>query len=128
MRGTQLGGGQDVFRGPMYQQGYGLGGYFRKFFKWIVPIAQKHALPHLQNGAEAIGKQVSESISNIARDTINGKNIRDSAQNNVDIAISNLKNQAEAKLRGEGIKRKRAKSRSVIFKRKPKAKHRDIFD
>jgi hypothetical protein len=126
MHGYQLGGGQD--RGPQFQQGYGLGGYFRKFFKWILPIAQKHALPHLQNGAEAIGKQVSESISNIARDTINGKNIKESAQNNIDLALNNLKNKAEAKLRGEGIKRKRSSSRSVIFKRKPKTKHRDIFD
>ena len=43
-------GGYEVFKGPMYQQGYGLGGYFRKFFKWIVPIAEKHVLPHLKSG------------------------------------------------------------------------------
>lgn len=36
----QAGGGSnyDYFRGDVYQKGYGLGGTFKKFFKWIVPI------------------------------------------------------------------------------------------
>ena len=38
-------GDYDVFRGSIYQKGYGLGGNFRKFFNWIVPLFQKYALP-----------------------------------------------------------------------------------
>ena len=130
----QLGGVQTVFRGPMYQQGYGLGGYFKKFFRWLVPIAEKHVLPHVKSGLENIGKQAIESVSNIAHDTIKGRNIRESAQEHATDAINNIKNQAEKKLRGEGIKklrgegikRKAKKNKRIIFK-KSKTEH-DIFD
>ena len=121
----QLGGVQNVFRGPMYQQGYGLGGYFKKFFRWLVPIAEKHVLPHVKSGLENIGKQAIESVSNIAQDTIKGRNIRESAQEHATEAINIIKNQAEKKLRGEGVKRK-GKKRQIIFKKRKTAN--DIFD
>jgi hypothetical protein len=38
-------GDYDVFRGSIYQKGHGLGGNFRKFFNWIVPLFQKYAMP-----------------------------------------------------------------------------------
>jgi hypothetical protein len=120
----QLGGVQTVFRGPMYQEGYGLGGYFRKFFKWIVPIAEKHVLPHLKSGIEAVGQQTVESLSNIAKDTIQGKNIKESTNQNLNAAIDNLKNRAKKHLNGEALKRKNKKSHFIYKKRKNK----DIFD
>ena len=116
-------GGFEVFRGPMYQQGYGLGGYFRNFFKWIIPMAEKHALPHLKSGLEAVKNQAIQSVSNIAQDTIKGKNIRDSLQENVSQAIENLKSKAENKLRGGG---KRKKIHKIVFKKKKNTN--DIFD
>ena len=117
----QYGGVQYVFRAPMYQQGYGLGGYFKRFFKWLVPIAEKHVLPHLKTGAQAIGREALDSVANIARDTARGRSLRDSAQEHVDTAIENIKHKAEKKLSGEGKRRKR---RKIILKRRQK----DIFD
>ena len=116
----QYGGVQNVFRGPMYQKGYGVGGYFRKFFRWLVPIAERHVVPHLKSGLETVGKQAIESAANIAKDTIKGKNIREAAQEHVDTAIDNLKYKAEKKLRGEG----KPKKRKIIFKKRKF----DIFD
>ncbi len=111
-----------MFRGPMYQQGYGLGGYFRRFFKWLVPIAQKHVLPHVKDGLETVGKQVLESGKNFARDAIRGKNVRDAAKDRFDEALEILKDKADKKLSGEGRKKKK---RKIIFK---KRKYKDIFD
>ena len=46
----QAGGEYNVYRGSMYQKGYGLGGSFRKFFSWIIPLVKKHALPTIESG------------------------------------------------------------------------------
>ena len=115
-------GGTQVFRGPMYQDGYGLGGYFRRFFKWIVPIAQTHALPHLRSGLNAIKNQALDSVANIARDAADGRDVRASVQERVSEAIDSLKNKVERKLRGEGRGRKRKR---IVLK---KNIHNDIFN
>ena len=64
-----------VFRGLKYQKGYGLGGNFRKFFNWIVPLFQKYALPTIKKGATAIGETAIDSLTNMAKDAIKGKKI-----------------------------------------------------
>ena len=122
----KLGGVQIVFRGPMYQQGYGLGGYFKRFFRWIIPIAQQHLLPHLKTGAETIGKQAVQTISDIANDTISGRNIKESSKQHFDTAINNLKEKVENKLNGRGIKRKRNNNKLVIYKKRKI--NQDIFN
>ena len=115
-------GGYEVFRGPMYQQGYGLGGYFRKFFKWLVPIAEKHVMPHIKSGLEVVKNQAFESVADIAKDAIKGKNFKESVKENVTQAIDNLKTKAESKLKGEGLQKKR----KIIFKKRKLSD--DIFD
>ena len=111
----QLGGVQNVFRGPMYQQGYGLGGYFKKFFRWLMPIAERHVMPHIKSGIETVGKQAVESASKIANDTISGRNIQEAAKENVSQAIDNLKQKAEKTLSGKGVKKK--KNKKIILKK-----------
>ena len=61
----QFGGVNYVFKGPMYQKGYGLGGYFRNFMKWMVPIAEKHILPHLKTWIKTIGQEALSTTNNI---------------------------------------------------------------
>ena len=118
----QLGGVQNVFRGPMYQQGYGLGGYFKKFFRWLMPIAERHVMPHIKSGIETVGKQAVESASRIANDTISGRNIQEAAKEHVSQAIDNLKQKAEKTLSGKGVKKK--KNKKIILK---KSHIKDIF-
>ncbi len=120
----QLGRQQLVFQGPLYQNGYGVGGYFKKFFRWIVPIAEKHFLPHIKSGAKEIGKNFIDASSNIAHDVIKRRNIKDAADEHVNRAIDNLQQMAESKLAGSGIKGKAI----LIKKNKTKIKkYKDIF-
>ena len=88
----QAGGSNyDYFKGNIYQKGYGLGGTFKRFFKWIVPIFKRHALPVVQSGLKSVGKEVISSASKIANDVVEGKNFRDSTNENVETSINNLK-------------------------------------
>ena len=119
----QFGGVENVFKGPMYQQGYGLGGYFKKFFKWLIPIAEKHVMPSIKSGLETIGKQAIDSASRIASDAVNGRNIQEAAREHVSQAIDNLKSKAENKLAGNGKKRKKFNLQKIISKKQQK----DIF-
>ena len=120
-------GGFMVHQGPMYQQGYGLGGYFSKFFKWIVPIAEKHALPHLKSGLQAVTSQALDSVSEIAKDAARGRNVRAAVEERVSQAIDNLKLKAEKTMRGEGRKRKRIVLKTT-GKNHKNHNHNDIFD
>jgi hypothetical protein len=118
----QLGGVNHVFRGPMYQQGYGLGGYFRKFMKWLIPITEKHVLPHLKSGLSYVGNEAIDAVNKIAKDTIQGRNIKESTNEHMNSSIENIKRKAEQKLAGEGINKKKKLKNKIIYK-----KHKDIF-
>ena len=65
---AQAGGNYNYYRGSNFQHGYGiggisiqqgagLGGMFRKFASWVVPLIKKHALPTLQSSARVIGRE-----------------------------------------------------------------------
>jgi hypothetical protein len=58
------------FHGSTFQRGYGFGDVFKKFFNWIVPIVKKNATPILKD----VGRQIVKTSSDIAYDTISGKN------------------------------------------------------
>jgi hypothetical protein len=114
------------FKGVEYQKGYGLGDQFRRFFRWIVPIFKKHAAPTIEKSLKKIGEESINSISNIAKDVISGKNFSESAKENISNSIDYLKQAAEATLKEEGVKRKRKESKILFFKKNSK-KIKDIF-
>ena len=58
----QKGGNLPAFHGAWFQQGYGLGSIFRGLFRW--------AVPHLQQGAKALGKKALQSGVNVAQDVL----------------------------------------------------------
>ena len=112
---NQIGGSFPVFRGDPFQRGYGLGGAFRRFFKWVMPIINQHALPVVKN----VGKELVKGVSNVAMDSIEGKNFEESANNRLNEAVNNIKS-------GKGYKRKK-KSLFTKNKRNKKIKIDDIF-
>lgn len=114
----------NIYRGSAFQKGYGLGGNFRKFFSWIVPIIKKHALPVVETGIKELGKKALITASDIARDVASGKNLKTAAEININRSVEDLKNQIERKLEGGSRKKRKRKNKFVIVK-KPK---RDIFD
>jgi len=125
---NNLSGGQldekPFYKGTQFQKGYGIGDQFRRFFRWIVPIFKKHAAPTIEKGLKKIGEESINSLSNIAKDIISGKNASESIKDNVSNSIDNLKEAAESTLKGEGLKRKRKKSKIFFIK---KNKLNDIF-
>ena len=86
-------GGADynTYKGSLYQRGYGMGGMFTRFFKWIVPLLKKSAGPILKGAASALGSEAVSTATNIAKDAYNGKPFSESLKQNTDIAIDNLK-------------------------------------
>ena len=137
---AQAGGNYNFYRGSNYQQGYGLGGYaiqhgsglggmFRKFASWVVPLLKKHALPTLQSSAKAIGREALDSVANVAKDIISGRDIKESVNQRLNTAIETLKEKAEKNIEGGRIKRKRKlKNYIILKKRKTNSRKQDIFD
>lgn len=104
------------FRGPMYQRGYGLGSYFKKFVTWAIPLLKQHALPV----AQSIGKEVVKNVAEVASDALDGKDIKESVK-------SKIKNSLEKIQSGKGIKRKRKTSKKKTSNKKQK-KYQDFFN
>ena len=117
----------NIFRGNPYQRGYGLGGVFRRFFNWIVTLVHKHAAPAIESGLKVVGKTALSTAADIAKDAVAGKNIRQSAETRINSAVDMLKEQAEKKISGNGIKR-RKKSKKIIILKKQKKNFDEIFD
>ena len=116
----QAGGGLDYnyFRGSVYQKGYGLGGTFRRFFKWVIPLIKTHAVPKIESGLKSVGKEILTSAANVATDVVNGKDFKESARDNANNSIKNVKNNIEKTLMGEGRKRKRNAQKSIKANKK----------
>jgi hypothetical protein len=108
-----------VFRGMDIQRGYGLGGIFKKFFSWIMPIVREHALPV----TKTIGKEMLKGAINVANDSLEGKNVKESAKSRTKEVLNNLK---ETQL-GKGYKRKHKKIKQQQKTKKLK-RSKDIFD
>jgi transposase len=127
-----------VFKGSLIQRGYGFGDIFKKFFSWIVPIVKKNAVPVLKD----VGKQIVKTTSNIAYDTIDGQNFKNSSKNRIGETMEYIekqygkgkikyKKQRKNKKRKHKVKRlkkKATKKRKTIKKRKLKSKKNRILD
>ena len=80
-------------------------------------------MPHVKSSLRTVGNEAVQSLSNIAKDTIKGRNIKEAAQEHAAEAVSNIKTYSEKKLRGEGVKKKTTNKKIILKKRKL-----DIFD
>ena len=122
-----------VYEGYRFQRGYGLGGVFRKLFKWIMPIVKQHAVPV----AKTVGEQILKGATGFAKDAIRGKNIKESANQRFEETLNELSNRAGV-MKGDGlvsdintpvkINKKKRKLKRILqsnFRRKRKV---DIFD
>jgi hypothetical protein len=123
-----------IYRGIRHQRGYGLGGVFRKLFRYIMPKIKQHGIPILKS----FGESAVKGAANFAQDTIAGKNIQESGNQRLMETINELKQKAGMK--GSGINKrklennfnfitKKQKLIQKLKKTKKKVKRRkDIFD
>ena len=126
---VQAGGGDfPIFRGYVRQRGYGLGGMFRTFYKFVMPLFKTHALPFLKKGAEIVGTEAVKTAADIANDAIKGRNIQDSAKEHLNESLDSLKNRIQT---GSGTKRKvnHKRKKFILLKDNKKSRRlKDIFD
>ena len=89
----QAGGGSDYnyFRGDVYQKGRGLGRMFSNLMKWVSPLVKKHAFPKFESGLKSVGREFLSTAANIATDVVNGRDLEESARDNVNNSIKNVK-------------------------------------
>jgi hypothetical protein len=139
----QIGGQYNYYKGSQFQDGYGLihfqsgdgfSDMFRRFASWVVPIIKKHAMPTLESGVKALGREALDSAENVAKDLLSGRNFKESATSRYKTAIDSLKKKAEKTLDGRGLKnkvalkRKRPNSNKIILKKLKTSRNPDIFD
>lgn len=137
---SQAGSGMgDIYSGPIYQKGYGVGSFLGGLFRSVLPL--------LKRGGIALGKEVFKGGANFMNDVENNVNARDALNTRSRETLENLKRKA---MFGEGYKTTRrckkrqlstasrtvkAKKRKVVKKKKPikkkksskKKKLSDIF-
>jgi len=78
----QVGGELPYYSGSRMQKGYGIGGVFGKLFKGAQPM--------LSSAIKTAGKELLQTGINIARDALQGKNLKQSAKTNFKRSGANL--------------------------------------
>jgi hypothetical protein len=68
----QAGKGYPVFAGRRYKKGHGLGNIFEGLFKAAMPLLKK--------GAKTLEREALKTGLNIARDVVQGRNIKQAAK------------------------------------------------
>jgi hypothetical protein len=120
----------NLFRGTSLQRGYGISQIFRRFFNWATPIFHSKVVPALSS----VGKTAIHTAASIARDAAAGRNLKEATQYHINSAVDKLQDQAEKRLRGEGLKRKKYykkknnKFKKYVILKKKNQNFRDIFD
>ena len=101
-----------VFRGVKYQTGHSLGGVFKKLFRFIMPIVREHGLPLLR----LVGETALKGVSNLARDAIKGKKIKENAEQRFKETFNELKN--KSLMKGSDINKRAKLLNKKYFNRK----------
>ena len=132
-------GGGNVFKGSIYQRGYGLRrvqrGYgFGGIFKSLVRVAT----PFVKEAAKTVGKEALSSGLGLLDDIVSGKDVKSSVKSRAREVGRNSLRKGVRKARqtisggstSQPIKRK-ATSRSTLVAKRPRRhqhRERDIFD
>ena len=95
---NQTGHGMDGFQGSIqYQRGHGLGSFFARLFRSILPVAKRVG----KSALKTVGKEALAMGANVAGDLVRGKHVGESLEEHGRNAAGNLLKKA-----GKGIKRK----------------------
>jgi hypothetical protein len=127
---NQEGSDLPIFRGARNQRGHGLGNWFRSFFRYVVPLLKKHAVPVLKKGATIIGTEAIKTAANVSTDKIAGKKFEEASRTRVNEGLENISKQWNQKGSGKRKKKKKIKKREVSLNqnRKKLRRLKDIFD
>ena len=79
-----------LYRGSRKQRGHGLGKWFKSFYRFVVPILKKHAVPLIKKAATIVGTEAIRTAANVATDEIAGKKLEESARDRINEGIDNV--------------------------------------
>jgi hypothetical protein len=97
---AQVGGGNGIYSGALYQRGQGVGGFLASLFRSVIPILRKRGL--------AIGKTMLNAGSELLGDLQNDVGVKSSFQNRKSETLEKLKKNI---ITGEGYNRTRKRKR-----------------
>jgi hypothetical protein len=121
---NQEGSDLPLYRGFANQRGHGLGNWFRSFFRFVVPLVKKHAVPVLKKGATIVGTSAIKTAANIATDKIAGK---DTGKERISEGIDEISKKWNSQ-KGSGKRKFHKKEISLVQKQKKFRRLKDIFD
>jgi hypothetical protein len=101
------------FMGLLDTKGAGLGGVFRKLFRYIMPKIKQHGIPILKS----FGESAVKGAANFAQDTIAGKNIQEKGNQRLMETINELK---QAGMKGWGINKRKLENNFNFITKKQK--------
>lgn len=113
-------GFSNVYSGPMYQKGYGIGSFLGGLFRSVYPILKK--------GASIVGSELLKSGSNIISDIASAQDPQMVVKKRGKEAINNLSRVVGEKMFGAGykaakaVKRKHSDSKSQPVKKRKTAR------
>jgi hypothetical protein len=93
---AQVGGGNGIYSGALYQRGQGVGGFLASLFRSVIPILRRRGL--------AIGKTLLSTGSELLGDLQNDVGLKSSFQNRKQDTFEKLKKNL---ITGEGYKKAR---------------------
>ena len=118
---------QHGFGGVKFQRGRGLGSAFGRLFQMLSPLTNKlkeYFIPTIKAAAQTVGKEVVQSVSNIANDVLSGKKLKESAEKNLTNSVENLSNKLDSTIN----KQRGSSANKIIYKKINKKRRLDIFD
>ena len=102
------------FQGIPYQRGHGLGSFFGRLFRAILPVAKRVG----KSALKTVGKEALNMGGNVVDDLIQGRDIKESMKDHGLHSTKNLINKASSALKnqsGKGIgKRPVGPSKTVV--------------
>ncbi len=113
-----------VYKGVLYQRGYGLGQYYDYsgrhglgFVDGLMSLARL-VMPTMKTGLKYLGNQAVETVANIAQDAIAGKELKEAAKQRVQETAKDIFAKAPAAIVQAigGDKSKAVKRRAVSHK------------
>ena len=92
------------YTSPNFQRGFGVGSFFKKFFRWVIPIIKENATPLLGKTLKTVKNEISTGIENFQKDLDDeNKSIKGSVKERIDETFQNLKNKLQS---GKGKKKR----------------------
>ena len=118
----------NYYSGSGVQRGYGIGGVFKRFFKWFLPIVKSHGMPIVKDFAKTSGKELLRGVTQVASDSLAGNNFKESSKRAAEDMIGNISNKIKTGQLGTGYKRKRKVSSNYKKTKKRKINKRKAVD